>query len=275
MITSNTGAARKKPQMVTIETPDHFELEFHVSGIGRRFLAYFTDKMVQVGMILTLILVLGLLMLVSEELGTEWNLMAKLRGPFRQWILAIVAIVYGIIAIGYFMLFEYFWSGSTPGKRWQNIRVIRRDGRPLSFLDSAVRNILRFVDILADFYPIGLIVMFLDPLNRRLGDMAASTLVVIDRQVEAPALQMAAKNRDEVDSVLRNAVAGMTADDYQLVARFLARREGMDVKPRRDLAIEICGRVLKGPFRMGRHGADPEDLLEKVETFYRERTRIL
>jgi hypothetical protein len=67
----------------------------------------------------------------------------------------------------------------------------------------------------------------------------------------------------------------MTADEYQLVARFLARRKSMDTEPRHDLGIEIYERVLKHPFRAGDDGADPEGMLEKVETFYKERTRIL
>jgi len=275
MISSNTGGARKKPQSVTIETPDHFEFEFQVAGIGSRFLAYFTDKMVQVGMILTLALLAGLFLLASEEFRTGWNLTAKLKGPVLQWVLAAVAIIYGIITIGYFMLFEYFWSGTTPGKRWQNIRVIRRDGRPLSFLDCAIRNILRFVDMLADFYPVGLIVMFLDPLNRRLGDMAANTLVVVHKDAPAPVLQKVPADNYEADSVLRHAAAGMTSEDYQLVTRFLSRREGMDDKPRWDLGIEICERVLKTPVQPARSCSDPEDILEKLELLYRERTRIL
>jgi len=275
MIAPNTRAPQKKPRVVRIETPDHFELEFHIAGIGSRFLAYFTDKLVQVGMILTLLLVLGIFILVSGELGTGSNLTSELKGHFSQWMLALLAIGYGFVTIGYFMLFEYFWSGSTPGKRWQNIRVIRRDGRPLSFLDASVRNILRFVDMVADFYPIGLIVMFLDPMNRRLGDMAAGTLVVLDRDLVAPAIPQADLKLDQGDAELRNAVARMTPETHELVARFLARRKGMEDKARWDLGIEICERILQGPFRPNQDCADPEEMLEKMEALFRERTRIL
>lgn len=275
MIPSNTRAVTKKPHVVLIETPDHFELEFHIAGIGSRFLAYFTDKLVQVGMIFTLLLVLGICMLVSSELGSGWSLPAEVKRHFNQWALAGVAIGYGIVTIGYFMLFEYFWSGSTPGKRWQQIRVIRRDGRPLSFLDATVRNVLRFVDILADFYPVGLIVMFLDPMNRRLGDLAAGTLVVRDRDLAAPQILRTGARPGQGDMELRAAAAGMTPETYQLVTRFLARRGGMEDKARWDLGIEICERVLNGPFRPSQACSDPEEMLEKMEALYRERTRIL
>jgi uncharacterized RDD family membrane protein YckC len=275
MIPSNTRGVQKKPQSVRIETPDHFELEFHIAGIGSRFLAYFTDKLVQVGMILTLLLFLGIFMLVSSELGTGWNILQDLKRHLNQWMLAMLAIAYGVITIGYFMLFEYFWNGCTPGKRWQNIRVVRRDGRPLSFLDAAVRNILRFIDVAADFYPIGLIVMFLDPMNRRLGDMAAGTLVILDRELRAPVVRQVNPEPDRDDAGLRTAVAGMTPETYQLVTRFLARREGLEEKARWDLGIEICERILQGPFRADNAYADPEEMLEKVEALYRERTRIL
>ena len=33
-----------------------------------------------------------------------------------QWALAAVILAYGLVFLGYFMLFEYYWSGSTPGR---------------------------------------------------------------------------------------------------------------------------------------------------------------
>ena len=80
------------------------------------------------------------------------------------------------------MAFEAFWNGQTPGKRIIGIRVIKTSGLPLGFVDSVVRNLVRFVDWLPWFYGVGLLVMFVSPRPRRLGDYAAGTLVIHERQ---------------------------------------------------------------------------------------------
>jgi len=260
---------------VSIETPEHFELQMELAGIGRRFLAYLVDKLVQFGIIVTLILALLLLAYVTGRSLQGWNYLIELRNMLGQWVLALAILTYGAIIIGYFILFEYVWSGSTPGKRWQNIRVIRKDGRPITFLDSIVRNVLRFVDIFAEVYPLGLIVMFLDSRNRRLGDMVAGTLVIAERAVVRPVGMETSRVCDQSDTEIRRAVAKMGQEDYQLVARFLSRRQGLDPEPRADLAREIYERVFKKQFDHEGAISDPETALEIVETCYTERTRIL
>ena len=79
------------------------------------------------------------------------------------------------------MLFEVLGGGRTPGKRWTGLRVVRSGGRRSRFTRSAMRNILRLIDILPGFYGVGMAVIFVTPHNQRLGDLAAGTLVVRDR----------------------------------------------------------------------------------------------
>ena len=56
---------------------------------------------------------------------------------------------------------------------------------PYHLSTPRIRNVLRFVDIAFDVYPLGLLVMFFDPWTRRLGDLAAGTLVVVDAPQDA------------------------------------------------------------------------------------------
>jgi len=266
---------REKLQTVVIETPEHYELQFRLAGIGTRFVAYLIDKAVQL---------LLLIVLITAAITTYYILgrtfprvpvpedLLKLLG---RWLLAAAILMYGLATGGYFILFEYLWSGSTPGKRLQGIRVIRKDGRPITFVDAAIRNILRFVDILAEVYPIGLVVMFLDSRNRRLGDLTAGTLVVMDEAVRAPsALEQTVSQAGDKPEV-RYAVNSMTPNDYRIVARFLARRTGLEPDHRQDLARKICERLLAKASAVQPAGSDPEELLEQIATYYRERTRVL
>jgi hypothetical protein len=54
-------------QTVTIETPEHFELQFQLAGIGVRFLALLVDRLVQAGVILGLLFVVTSLLAVSAS----------------------------------------------------------------------------------------------------------------------------------------------------------------------------------------------------------------
>src|SRR5205814_10012244 len=96
-----------------------------------------------------------------------------------KWIIALLIILIFILMSGYFAFFEWIWNGQTPGKRWMKLRVIREDGRPVTFWEAAVRNLLRTADMMpAPFYSIGLISVFVSLSDQRIGDMVAGTVVV-------------------------------------------------------------------------------------------------
>lgn len=268
---------RKKDQTVTIETPEHFELQFELAGIGTRFLAFLVDRLIQFGLVLALIAIVFLALYVMSKLGHSIDVPKSwaFGAAFKQWIIGAALLMYGLIIIGYFIVFEYFWSGSTPGKRFQQIRVIRRDGSPISLLDSLVRNILRSVDLLFEVYPIGLVVMFLDSRSRRLGDLAAGTLVIMDRPVNKPVTRPIAARNGDWGTDLRDVVAAMTPEDYYIVSSFLSRRDSLDRDYRVELAQEVCIRLFGKAGTATRQRSDAEALLQAAEALYRERTRVL
>jgi uncharacterized RDD family membrane protein YckC len=260
---------------VTIETPEHIELQFKVAGIGTRFVAYLIDRLIQAGLIFTLFLLAVSVLFVTGQFFSLVGLVQGVKDAFGQWIIAAAFLLYGLISIGYFILFEYVWSGSTPGKRSQNIRVIRADGGPISFLDAAIRNILRVLDILADVYPLGLIVMFIDSRNRRLGDMAAGTMVVAESLTKIPASRDISDRPGGDDQELRSVIARMTTEDYQLLTKFLARRETMEPEHRDELVDEIVMRIFGSAAVPPGSRIARERLLEKLVALYRQRLRVL
>jgi uncharacterized RDD family membrane protein YckC len=99
-------------------------------------------------------------------------------------LMALSGVGVGLVLIGAFLLewlypvaFEV-WSGATPGKRAMGLAVVHDDGTPIGLPASLVRNLLRTVDFLPVFYGVGLIASLADPDFRRLGDLAAGTLVI-------------------------------------------------------------------------------------------------
>jgi len=269
-------AVRKKVQTVVIETPEHLDLEFRLAGLGTRFLAYLIDRLIQFGFIITLIILTSLSLHLTAKLVPLGAVFGKIQQSAAHWIVAAAVLVYGVITIGYFILFEYLWNGATPGKRWQGIRVISKDGTPITFVDSAVRNILRFVDVLAEVYPIGLVVMFVDSKNRRLGDLAAGTLVILESSAQIPQYRSEEpRDQPEIAPAIKLAVSRMTPDDFRVVSKYLARCEGLDAEYRRELAQEIHFRLFEGTGHFLPPGSDPEQDLAEVESVYRQRTRVL
>lgn len=78
----------------------------------------------------------------------------------------------------YMVLFEVLNQGRSPGKQWMGLRVVQDDGTPVGWSASLLRNLLRFVDLLPFGYFLGAISCLQHPTFKRLGDLAAGTLVI-------------------------------------------------------------------------------------------------
>ena len=97
---------------------------------------------------------------------------------------ALSGVGVGLMLLGLFLV-EWFYpvwfelrSGATPGKKAMGLLVVHDDGTPVGPSASLIRNLLRALDFLPLFYATGLISMLIDRDFRRLGDLAAGTLVV-------------------------------------------------------------------------------------------------
>ncbi len=222
-----------------IETPEHVRFRYYVAGPARRSFAYFLDALVRAG-------ILGIVFLLAGIGGAAGpDTLAKATTGFSLVVLFVVEW-------GYYLFFETLWSGRTPGKRALRLRVVTEGGHPLRFTDSLLRNLLRAADFLPAAYAIGLVVMGRDARFRRLGDLAAGTIVVVEelRVVEAPFRldpaptpaelhpipQQLPLSGDEIDAItlfLRRAGRLPPARAHELgelVAPIFARRLGMRYK---------------------------------------------
>src|SRR5262252_5277520 len=122
-------------ETLVIETPERVPLHFALASIGNRFLACAIDHAIQV---FSFALMLLALYLIASEL--RWD--AQLTEA-PKWVVAVGIVALFLIMTGYFAFFDWIWRGQTPGKRWLKLRVIRQDGRPITFFEASVRNILR------------------------------------------------------------------------------------------------------------------------------------
>ena len=150
-------------------TTEKVPFTYRVAGLGSRFLAWLVDA----GMIVILGTA-GFCAGIVLETGREGMGMALI----LLWLFALTW--------GYFLLFEWLWHGQTLGKRLLGIRVIQWQGTSVTFYQSAIRNILRVVDSLPIFYALGFCVAACNRESRRLGDIAAGTLVVHSERKAKP-----------------------------------------------------------------------------------------
>jgi len=215
-----------------------------LAGIGSRFIALLVDYLIWFAGLL----VLGLVF--SVILPGMW----AFSRISAQWAVAVRIFIVFLLNWGYFTLFEAFWNGRTPGKRVARIRVIQKSGRAIGLFESMARNLVRFVDQFPGFYPVGVIAIFATRQHQRLGDLAAGTLVVRDREPESPLWGQSGSRTftaeifaprvpiPEPQMALTLPLAGiakLSASDLQVLEGFFARRLDMSLATRQALAERI------------------------------------
>ena len=212
-----------------IDTPEQVALDLPLAGVGSRFIALAVDTLLQAFLIFVAVVVLvGSVLTLRSAGGTLQAI-----GPV--FLVLFVFTLYW----GYFALFEFFWSGRTPGKRVAGIRVIKDSGRPMNVYEALARNVLRAVDGLPGVYAVGVIVMLTNRENRRLGDYVAGTVVVHD----APLDTMRPTWVADSGGVPHAAFARITAQELALVEAYLQRRFDLDAVVREERGEQIARRV--------------------------------
>lgn len=219
--------------------PENVELSFNVAGAGSRTIAAVVDYAVLYGGIVAAIIAYSANRVFLRRLLGGFDLPSWLGGFGEPAAIAIIILLVFFAWWGYFLLFEMLWNGQTPGKRIFGLRVVRRDGQPISAVASLVRNIVRAVDM---FLFLGLVVMLIDRQSRRLGDFAAGTLVIREPRGGGRSLIDGVVLPDSSERAARLApLAGkLTMEHYTLIRDYFTRSRRMPANRARDLAANLA-----------------------------------
>jgi uncharacterized RDD family membrane protein YckC len=145
-----------------VETPEGIELALRVAGPAVRALAWIIDFGIRIIIYLVLLFIFSSL----GELG-----------------LGLLLISIFLLEWFYPVLFEVYQQGATPGKRKMKIKVLHERGTPVNWSASMIRNLLRVVDFLPFLYGFGLMTMLINQDFKRIGDLAAGTVVVYEEEL--------------------------------------------------------------------------------------------
>lgn len=221
-----------------IETPENVELQRLLAGIGSRFIAGLLDNL----LIALMYLVLFLLLLtvginVVDDVGT--SSMAEI------WMLAIIILIAFSIYWGYFVLFEMWTNGQSPGKKYMKIRVVQEEGGGISFTSIAVRNLLRVVDAIG-LYAVAGITMFVTKKVQRLGDLAAGTVVISEEVPDYSARYDKKKRVLDNEAVTSAALeaTGLKPEEYRLLHNYWLRHKELNIEVRRQLLPQLVRPIL-------------------------------
>jgi len=168
---------------LVIRTPEGFNFSMLLAGPITRFMAWLIDLIIVFGALLMILWISSYFGFLSSDMAGALSILAF----FAVWF-------------GYGIILEWYCHGMTIGKRIFHLRVVDEHGLQLTFGQIAVRNLMRGVDCLPALYLVGGAVCVLSRRSQRLGDIAASTVVVRNVEVSLGDLSGAAAGGDKFNS---------------------------------------------------------------------------
>ena len=231
-----------------METPEHVEVRFELAGLGSRAAAAMTD-------LVLIALLLVPLQIATDQLGLETAL--------GRWASALLYLLLSFALFAYYILFEGLNSGRTPGKILLGIRVVMDTGRPITPAAAVLRNLVRAGEYAALLLPAAL-TMLLHRSNKRLGDLAAGTIVVRDHTTEWRLAPVAGVGEDPVEV----GPPELAEEEFRLLDRLLARLPDLTPGVQARMTVELARRFES---RVPRRTTDPQEYL--VALFEEERRK--
>lgn len=220
--------------LCTIATPEACQIDLRVAGPVSRARAWFIDFFIRFAVWLALVV-------AANSVG-DLGVGLMLLGAFAlEWFYPII--------------FEVYRHGQTPGKQACGLTVVHDDGRPLGWRGAFLRNTLRAVDFLPLGYALGFVASLLNPYGKRLGDLAAGTLVVY---VET----RPSRDLSTDDGLGSEAPPFALTRDEQIAIIEFTRRAGTLTRER---TAEVAAAA--GPLTAGLDGAAAEQRLRRIGNF--------
>ncbi len=194
-----------------METPEGIDLILRPAGLVPRSIAFAIDLLIR-GAILT-----GFFLLLSAL------------GDFGMGLFVLALF---LLDWWYMVLFEVLNQGRSPGKQIMGLRVVHDDGTPIGWAASLLRNLLRFVDMLPFGYTLGATVCLQHPQFKRLGDVAAGSMVIYR--------EYAVVHPELPEATPLTAPLALSLEEQRALLAFAERQQGLSPARREELAMIVA-----------------------------------
>ena len=161
------------PPQLEVPSATGVDAHFVLAGPGARSIAFILDWLIRGALALVYLLVASFLILGNLDLDVAPD-------DQTMWELAGVLPATCIYFL-YHLILEPLLGGRTPGKRMTGLRVMTPEGLTPGVGALVIRNVIRILDSLPVFYVVGLLFVIFGRRHLRLGDLAAGTVLVVDR----------------------------------------------------------------------------------------------
>jgi uncharacterized RDD family membrane protein YckC len=235
-------------------------LEFETAGVGSRVLALLVDLAIQ-----SMANYAFLMAFSATAVGVG--------DSFPEWLLVVlVVLLLFVLLFGYWIGFEAWYGGRTPGKAALGLRVVTVEGAPVAVRHAAIRGMFRLVDFYLTSGVVGILTATLSRRSQRLGDQFAGTIVLRERTGGSSlgALTFPPPAGYE-EFVARLDVARLTEEQYGVVRSFLARVFQVTPTARAALAHRLASRVVETTGQPIPSAMHPEVYLACVASAYQRR----
>ena len=160
-------------EKINLTTPENIDVEYKLAGLASRTAAVIIDSLLQA---LVLFVIVIFVLLVKDLQAGFWD-------NYYGWLIGLALFVVTGVIYSYYIVAELKMNGRTPGKKMLNLRTIRDNGQPLSVKHSVLRNLFR---VFIDMSGLGALFILFSQEHKRIGDFAASTIVVIEEKEQQP-----------------------------------------------------------------------------------------
>lgn len=217
------------PGAFEVRTPENVTFEFELAGLAARALAWTIDIFV-VAVLYTVVMLLASLFVGA--LGGFGLALAFVGGFLLMWWFTAVT--------------EWWFGGQTLGKKAVGLRTIQASGVRMTFVQAVIRNLVRIVDLLPALYLVGGVSMLLDSRSRRLGDMAAGTVVVRERRSPLPTRIVPPHERYNTfiaDTFVAHAARRITPPERDAMVKLSLRRDDLPLAMRHTLFTRLANHL--------------------------------
>jgi uncharacterized RDD family membrane protein YckC len=230
--------------MVSIESPEQIRVLYRIASPFSRLLALIVDVALIYTAIYLAVILLGIFNIIHMAAGK--NPLRALAGGSVLSSLSVffIMVLDFVMQWFYFIFFEIFLNGRTPGKIIFGLRVISYSGKPLDATSVILRNFIRVFDQQASLYLGAFFSIILNKDFRRIGDLVAGTIVINEEKggFKMPDFSLLALEK-EISAGEKILGRKLGENELFVIRNFINNLDKISPEKRSDLADKLAEKI--------------------------------